>query len=263
MNTLSAHMIIKNGVKYDYPFLESCLSILPICDEFVFVDGNSEDGTYEALLELQKTDSRIKVYRHTWEKKHYSVLSDLTNVAIDKCTSTYHFQIQADEILHEKYHGPLLKLVRQGGFDYAFLGVVHFFGSFKKIYKPTVYYDRFIRLASKSSYPAMRSYDDAMTLGTPDSDPNKWRRMDADHIIVNHYGYVRKPKALIEKQDIMHEWWGIKERDAIFQEGVEKGKIIWGNKHPEERLTEYTETHPSVLLDWMKERENMVEQGIV
>ena len=42
-------MIIKNGIKNGYPFLESIRSIIDVADEFLISDGYSDDGTYEYL----------------------------------------------------------------------------------------------------------------------------------------------------------------------------------------------------------------------
>jgi hypothetical protein len=39
---VSGFTFIKNAVKYDFPFIESVNSILPICDEFIIVHGDSE-----------------------------------------------------------------------------------------------------------------------------------------------------------------------------------------------------------------------------
>lgn len=206
MSTLSGHMIIKNGVKFDYPFIESCLSILPICDEFIFVEGKSDDTTYEKLLELKdKHPEKIKVFREPWEKKHWSVLSDLTNKAIEYCSCDYHLQIQGDEVIHEKYHERIKHIIK-ADYDFVFFGVLHFFSDFNTVYKDKVYYDKYIRLAKRSLYPNIRSYDDAMSLG---------RFADAhynvghfDDVKVHHYGYVRDPRALIDKAAEMFPWWG-------------------------------------------------------
>ncbi len=262
--SLSGNMIIKNGIKYDYPFIESCLSILPICDEFVFVEGYGEDGTYEKIVEFQKQQPKVKIFRHPWEKLHYSVLADLTNLSIEHCSSDYYFQIQADEGVHEKYHPEILSIVNGPKFDFAFLGVYHFYGSFRKVYKPKVFYDAFVRLAHKSTYPELRSCDDAMSLGCPASDSAKMQKLELQSTIkVHHYGYVRKPMALIAKQDEITKWWGWQERDEFFQKALDRGQICWNDKIKNDRLLPYNDTHPSPFANWIADREQIVEQGIL
>ncbi len=46
---LSGITIIKDGITYDYPFVEAIRSALPIVDEFVVVVGKSSDGTREKV----------------------------------------------------------------------------------------------------------------------------------------------------------------------------------------------------------------------
>ena len=42
---VSGFTFVRNGVKYDYPFLESINSLLPVCDHIVVAVGHSEDDT--------------------------------------------------------------------------------------------------------------------------------------------------------------------------------------------------------------------------
>lgn len=260
---ISGHMIIKNGIKFDYPFREACLSILPICSEFIFIEGNGDDGTYESLVELQKTHPRVKLFRENWHKEHYDILSEMTNKAIEQCSGTYHFQIQADECYHEKYLPKIQAACREGNFHYAGFGVYHFFSNFDTIYQPGVFYDEFTRLAKRSTYPRLRSYSDAMSIGCPDSDSAAFTYRNMMDVKAYHYGFVRKPKHLIEKQKQMTKWWGYQELDSYLQHGEENGKIDWLEKHSPSQLRQFPEEHPAVIRDWIAERSAMVREGIV
>lgn len=258
--TISGHMIVKNGVKFDYPFIEAALSVLPICDEFIFVEGTGDDGTYEKILEAQAANPKIKVFREKWDKEHYDVLSDLTNIAIEKCTGDYHWQVQADECVHERYL-PAIQDACRNGFDMCYFGVYHFFSNFDTIYRPGVFYDSFIRLAHKETYPRLRSYSDAMSLGTPEYDPALFHQVHLEDIKIFHYGYVRKPKHLIEKQKQMTRWWGYLELDQYLADGEASGAINWLQKHKKESLRPFPDTHPAVIQEWIKEREELVRTG--
>lgn len=260
---LSAHMIVKNGAKFDYPFIESCKSILPVCEELVVLEGFSDDDTYDQLVALQKSYPKIRIIREHWDKQHYKVLSEMTNKCIEACSGKYHLQIQADEILPEYFHTPLLEAVRREDFDYAVLGVLHFYGSFQTVYKPNVYYDSFVRLARKNSYPTLRSYDDAMSLGCPDTDPARLRKLNLENIKILHYGVVRKPIALIQKQTVMQEWWGYHDLDPFLDEGKKTGTINWDKKHDKSKLMPFKMPHPKYIRRWVREREDSVAQGRV
>ena len=260
MSYLSCHMIIKNGVKFDYPFIEACISVLPICDELVVIDGFSSDGTYERLVELREKHDKVKVFQSPWDREHYSVLSDLTNAAIEKCQCKYHFQIQGDEVLHEKYHDRLRDIVVNEEFDYVFIGLIHFYGGFYKIYKPKIFLDGTVRMARRALYPRIRSHSDAFSFGTPDSDPNSYKELRLDDINVHHYGFVRKPRALVEKQEAFVKYFNVGQ-DPLYEKGLERGHIDWNDKFDISKLDDYTGTHPAPLLKWIEEREPLVVRG--
>lgn len=101
---LSCFMVIKNGLLFGYPFVESILSFIPICDEFIVVEGCGEDGTYEVLLKLAKNFNNLKIFRKEWpnQSKSGSSIAEMTNYAMSLCKNNWLCCVQADEILHEK-----------------------------------------------------------------------------------------------------------------------------------------------------------------
>ena len=46
---ISGYTYVRNGIEMDYPVVESIKSVLPICDEFIVVLGDSQDTTREAI----------------------------------------------------------------------------------------------------------------------------------------------------------------------------------------------------------------------
>ena len=57
--------IIRNTIKYDFPVLEAIESILPICDKFIVLVGNSDDETLE-LMKSIKSD-KIEIHQSVWD----------------------------------------------------------------------------------------------------------------------------------------------------------------------------------------------------
>ena len=49
---VSGFSLIRNGIKFDYPFLESIRSVLPLVDEFVLNVGQGDDATLEKVKSL-------------------------------------------------------------------------------------------------------------------------------------------------------------------------------------------------------------------
>lgn len=62
---VSGFTIIRNGVTYDYPFKESILSVLPLCDEMIINVGKSNDNTLEIVRSID--DKRIIIFETEWE----------------------------------------------------------------------------------------------------------------------------------------------------------------------------------------------------
>ena len=64
------------------------------------------DGTFEVLERISSANPKIKVFRDKWpEKKHVSVLTDVTNILRRRCKQPYIFMLQANEIVHEENAG--------------------------------------------------------------------------------------------------------------------------------------------------------------
>ena len=107
MKRISCFTILRDTLSQGYPFVESIISAMPLCDEFVISDGYSNDGTYEILKELAELYPQIKLYRDKWmlnnkNTKENGILAEMTNIARGRCSSDYLFYIQANEVVHEK-----------------------------------------------------------------------------------------------------------------------------------------------------------------
>jgi len=102
-----------------------------------------------------------------------------------------------------------------------------------------------------------------MSLGCPDSDPSQMTKKDLQNVKVLHYGIVRKPSALIEKQMLMTQWWGYQELDAFLEEGRRTGTIDWAKKHGNDKVMLFKMSHPKCIQKWVGEREDSVRTGHV
>jgi ADP-heptose:LPS heptosyltransferase/glycosyltransferase involved in cell wall biosynthesis len=125
---LSAYMIIKDGIKYEFPFEESIKAAAAICDEVVIVDGGSTDGTWEKLTELaspvfecvnKENDYHvvanghqpIRIFEHPWDLNNPTLFGDEKTYARKQCTGTWLIQLDADEILHEPKRGMIKEMI--------------------------------------------------------------------------------------------------------------------------------------------------------
>ncbi len=205
---ISGFTFIRNAIKFDYPIVEAISSILPVCDEFVVMVGNSDDGTNVKIQQIGS--SKIKIYDSTWDESLRvggKILAIETNKALDRVDpkSDWAFYIQGDEVIHEKYL-PAIKASMEAWkndkrvegllFDYR-----HFYGSYDYVGDSTRWYRKEVRIVRPDS--SIRSFRDAQGF-QKNGRPLKVKAVQAE---VFHYGWVKPPSRQQEKQKYFHTLW--------------------------------------------------------
>lgn len=100
---VSGLTIIRNGVRLDYPFVEAIRSALPICDEYIVVLGDCEDGTREAIESLR--EPKIRIVDTHWSKlvtPQECLLAQQTNIGLNLARGQWCLAMQGAEVLHER-----------------------------------------------------------------------------------------------------------------------------------------------------------------
>ncbi len=67
--SIAGFMVIRNGLRNGYPFLEAIRSVLPLCDEVVISEGFSEDGTFELLERFARAHPKVRIRRDAWDMR--------------------------------------------------------------------------------------------------------------------------------------------------------------------------------------------------
>ena len=104
---ISGFTIIRNAILNDYPIVEAIQSILPVVDEMIVLVGDSTDETEQLIRSINS--SKIKIHYSVWDMslrsggKVLAVETDKAKALINP-KSDWAFYIQADEVIHEKYH---------------------------------------------------------------------------------------------------------------------------------------------------------------
>jgi glycosyltransferase involved in cell wall biosynthesis len=113
--TLSGYTTTKDCISQQYPYAQTIKSMLGFCDQVVVVDGGSTDGTWEALVELSKLDDRIIIEqkKRDWSHPRFAVFDGLQKAyARSLCTGDWCWQMDSDEIVHEKDYKKIKKLMQ-------------------------------------------------------------------------------------------------------------------------------------------------------
>ena len=200
---VSGFTIIRNGVKFGYPFLESIRSLLPLVGEMIVVAGDSDDSTNEALASIDS--DKVKVLHSVWDpalRQGGQIMAQQTNLALDECRGDWCFYLQADEVIHEKDYdvirASMMEHLDNSKVEGLYFRYQHFMGSYD-ILNPLAYRHQ-VRIIRNNI--CIRSVSDAC--GFSGSDGKKIRirigypikGIDAD---IYHYGWVRPPLIMQEK----------------------------------------------------------------
>jgi glycosyltransferase involved in cell wall biosynthesis len=135
---LSGYTTIRNVINSDYPWKQSIKSLLGFCDEVIVLDGGSDDGSYEEMIEWSKVEPKIVVKQYTrdWNDPRFAMF-DGANKAIARtlCTGDWCWQQDVDEIVHEDDYKKIKPLIRQmpKALNLLCLPVVEYWGENKKV----------------------------------------------------------------------------------------------------------------------------------
>ena len=136
---ISGYTTVYNCIQNEYPWEKTIESMLGFCDEVVVVDSGSDDGTWEKLLEISKTEDRIvaKQNKIDWEHPRFAYHSDGMQKALARsfCTGDYCWQMDSDEFVLPKDFEKIKNLVKRFPklSELVALPVVEFWGSFEKV----------------------------------------------------------------------------------------------------------------------------------
>jgi len=104
---------IRNAIDAGYPFVESILSAINFCDEILINDGGSNDGTLQYLIRLKEIYPQITIYKIPDKGNvRWRAIDDVLNVLIRKVKTDWIFELQGDEMFHEKDFNIIKEITR-------------------------------------------------------------------------------------------------------------------------------------------------------
>lgn len=238
---VSDFSFVRNAVKYDYPFLESIQSILPLCDEFIIAVGKSEDTTLEQIRALQAP--KIKIIETVWDeslRQGGAILAQQTDVALGQVKGDWAFYLQADEVVHENDLPIIREAMEQYLNDQRVEGLLfsynHFYGSYRYVGDSRRWYRREVRIVRTGI--GVRSWGDAQGFRVGG---RKLRVKPIDASIC-HYGWVKPPEIQQAKQRSFNRLW---HSDEWVEKNVEQQTTYdYSNGG---KLKPFTGTHPAVM----------------
>lgn len=214
---LSGFSYIRNGNTFEYPFIASIKSILPICDEFVIAVGNSTDGTREAIEDLK--EKNIKIIDTIWDdslRKNGEIFAQQSNIALRACKHSWLLHLQADEVIHEKDLPQISQAIEtyhsHPSIQGFLLNFLNFFGNYHYLNATRQQHRQEVRLIRNNQN--IYSYKDSQGFRQYDSwesYTNKYagRKIKVKRLNVDlfHYNFVRSITGLNEKIKYFDRFW--------------------------------------------------------
>ena len=239
----------------DYPIVEAIRSILPVVDEMIVLIGDSEDATVELIKKIN--DDKIKIHYSTWDlglRKGGKVLAVETDKAFQLIdpASDWAFYIQGDEVIHEQYLPAIKEACIKYKDDKTVQGLLfkylHFYGTYDYVGDSRRWYHREVRIIRNDKQ--ITAYRDAQGFRIGNAKLNV-KLIDA---YVYHYGWVKSPKQMKQKQQHVSRFWN--EDSEEWRKYVQEDDVF--NFDDFDSLQKFTSTHPAV----MKERINRINWKI-
>ena len=261
--TISGYTFVRNAIKLAYPLKESILSILDLVDEFViaYCEGDEDDNTLE-IIESIKSD-KIKIVKTEWEPlkyTHNTLYSCLSDKAKNECKGDWLFYLQVDEVIHEKY----ISIVKNAcqfylnnkSIEGLLFSYKHFWGDYGHRFTHHGWYPKEIRIIR--NLPDIHSWRDAQSFRfyshfEPITEFYRTkegaRKLNVALIPakVYHYGWVRPPYIMSNKEIRMSKTWDANRPDRM---------IIPYDYGPLHKVPEFKGTHPAIMkerieaMDW-------------
>lgn len=240
---ISGFTIIKDAIINDYPIQEAIRSILPVVDEMIVSIGESTDETEQLILSI--ASEKIKIIHSVWDpalREGGRVLAVETNKAFQHVSadSDWAFYIQADEVVHEKYHGAIREAAQRYHNDKQVDGLLfhylHFYGTYDYIGDSRKWYDKEIRIIRNDK--SIQAYKDAQGFR------RNGQRLPVKliHAWIYHYGWVKSPQQMKQKlYQTGRLWHSDEEMNAFLQSGD------YFDYNDFDSLSRFEETHPVVM----------------
>ncbi len=253
---ISGFSFIKNGLTLGYPIKESVQSIEPLCDEIIINVGfndqalSSDDGTYDYLRD-NLTGPKYKFLKSWWDpaiQKDGLILSQQTNIALEKCQGKYCQYIQGDEAVHEEdlihIENGVKEMETRADIEGLIFNYFHFYGNVD-IYKWTRnIYRREVRLIRNGL--GIQSWKDAQGFKHQDLSKINAKQIQAR---IFHYGWARSQQIMAKK---------VKSFDKLYH-GDKKMDNDNFTYQREWGLKKFTNTHPKVVKDWIEKNRNDID----
>jgi hypothetical protein len=239
-------IIIKNAIINDYPVVEAIHSLLPIVDKLYVSIGESDDET-EALIR-NIVSPKIEIKHSVWDmslREGGRVLAVETDKILRQVPSHFDwiFYLQADELLHEKYHAAIQQALvdhhDNPKVDGLLFKYTHFYGTYDYVGDSRKWYPNEIRIIRNN--PNIYSYRDAQGFRKRENIKLNAKPINA---YIYHYGWVKTPaQMMLKMKNLAYLWNNSEDMKTV----INPEEVFDYDQF--DSLEKFTDTHPKVMQE--------------
>jgi glycosyltransferase involved in cell wall biosynthesis len=251
--TLGGLVCIRNGFRLGYCFQEAVQSLLPICDEVVISDCDSDDGTGEFIREWAHKEPKLTICNYPWTNPvgDNTWLPSWINYGRQHAKTDWFVYLDADEILHEKSY----QEVREAAEAKRSLICNRF-----NFWQDT---EHLVPHGVCLGWQVIRVGPQNAFFPSDYPDPRAQRMMDEakpSTVEIMHYGFLRPPEQFFLKAQEVQRIWNNSYDPRLDRAARElrDGKIKnWMNSEGlcgwEKDGMPFTGTHPAIIKPYLRE----------
>lgn len=252
--SISGYTIVRNARSLDYCVELTIASMLPVCDEVVVCDSDSDDGTTEMLHDIAARDSRVRVINRPWKEPvaRPSWFIEWLQDVQQSLKGEQQLCLDADEVLDPGAY-PLLKAApKQRCFWF------HRLNYWRDVRTVCPHGHTCSHMVARFGPTELPMFSDEIHDGVQFPLPEPLMRVRAVHdpaLVIHHFGFVRRREALFAKCRVVLR--------AFF--GGYDDRLVEAERHPERPWQDYCRhavpllprngpMPPAYTHAWLKER---------
>jgi glycosyltransferase involved in cell wall biosynthesis len=246
---LSGYIPVRNGNRLDYCWREAARSLLPVVDELILCDSDSDDGTREDMVRWAGVDPKIRVINWPWPNPvgQGRMLIGWLNFARQHCEYDMQITTDADEVLCEKAYPAVREAVAKGGCRWFFR--LHFWRDLKHLAPLGKVAGEYVARLGPTKLEMVS--DEPRPEGEAEI---RLRAQMDERLRFFHYGFVRPAPAFFAKSKVM-QMALCNDYDKRLQTAEETGQNWFDLTDVGGPLVPYPEDdHPAVARGWLTER---------
>ena len=196
---LSVYTCVRDGLYHDSHVVPMIRHHLPFADEIVVHDGNSTDGTAEAIAAIGS--DKVKLFRSDWGKPTgLDWIPRFKNPARQRCTGDWAINLDCDEFLPEWDFAPFRAWLEEAPTDALVLPLrmMNFYGSYRVYHRhPEKVPWPDVKWNVHRNRPDIEVYNDGSNVRRVGDE--KTLAPVEPKFAVHHFGFVRNPARLRQK----------------------------------------------------------------